>query len=308
MKKVSVLIACFNAEKYIQQCLRSLFVQSLDDYEIIIVDDGSTDSTVVKIQDAIKGQDNVFFFPREENLGTIKTRNELLKISAHNSEFIAWCDADDVYHRNKLEIQYDFLKKNPEYIGCGTWYKKFGRVNKCVFKFVNAKANAFFTCFGSPVGFPTFMQKNSPGVCFDERLDSGEDYAYVSELAKLGHLTNIKKFLTYYRVHDAQESTQNIKRQRKVHDQVSAEMCKYYLANQQNLYPFISNPLISNENSLNDFILHLNELEINNDKSLFVAIFDYRFLSYNKKNVKMLVKYSLRRNIKLIRILFLYLR
>lgn len=308
MKKVSVLIACFNAENYIEQCLNSLFVQSQRDYEIIIVDDGSSDSTVDIILTLIEGRNNVIFVPRKINLGTIKTRNELLKIAKSRSEYIAWCDADDIYHKDKLKIQYEFLRDNPIYLGCGTWYRKFGTVNRKVLKFTNPKANMFFTCFGSPVGFPTFMQKNDIDVYFDEKLESGEDYAYVSELAKIGPLTNIKRFLTHYRVHAKQESTLNNQRQKKVHDKVCSEICQYYLQDKEYLHPFINNPVIVDNPSLKIFVKYIKELEVEKNNHPLVSLFDYRFLSYNKKNINFIAKYFIHRNIKLFRIINLYFR
>nr|WP_024965014.1 glycosyltransferase family A protein [Pantoea sp. IMH] len=308
MKKVSVLIACFNAEQYIEQCLRSLFVQTLDDYEIIIVDDGSTDSTVNIIHSLIQGMNNVIFIPRKNNLGTIKTRNELLNLAENRSEYIAWCDADDIYHKDKLITQYNFLKKHPDYLGCGTWYKKFDSVNKKVFKFLNAKANTLFTCFGSPVGFPTFMQKNNIGILFDETLDSGEDYAYISELAKSGSITNIKRFLTYYRVHAKQESTLNYQRQKKVHDKVSRETCNFHLKDKENLYQYITNPVISDSCCLSKFVKQINHLNYNKDDAILASIFDYRFLSYNKRNIKFVMRYFLHRNVRMLSIIGLYIR
>ncbi|VTT27056.1 capsular polysaccharide biosynthsis protein [Klebsiella pneumoniae] len=308
MKKLSVLVACFNAEKHIEACLCSLFLQTLSDFEIIIVDDGSSDKTVDIIYSLISGRENVFFFPRELNIGTVKTRNELLKIADSRSEYIAWCDADDVYHKDKLKIQYEFLKKNPDYLGCGSWYRKFGGQNRKVIKFVNPEANRLFTCFGSPVGFPTFVQKNNIGVIFDESLESSEDYAYIGQLAKLGKLTNVKKYLTNYRVHENQESTLNFQRQMQVHKKISNDLCDFFLINKSYLYHYVANPVILDDKELTTFMSLMKSLDSEKDGKLLVAIFDYRFLVFNKKRILFLIKYIFHRNIKLFNLAALYVR
>ncbi|EII0821846.1 glycosyltransferase family 2 protein, partial [Escherichia coli] len=83
MKKVSVLIASYNCAQFIGDTLHSLCSQTMnkDDYEIIIVDDGSTDDSVNIINSLIKEQKNVIFRSRTTNLGVIKTRNELLLLA-----------------------------------------------------------------------------------------------------------------------------------------------------------------------------------------------------------------------------------
>lgn len=308
MKKVSVLIACYNAEDYIKDCLQSLIVQTLDDYEIIIVDDGSTDRTVSIIHSVIDGVDNVTFSPRSHNLGTVKTRNELIGMARGRSEYIAWCDADDLYHIEKLKTQFNFLNKHPEYLGCGTWYKKFGTVRNKVLKFTLPEANKLFTCFGSPVGFPTFMLKNNTHVVFDESLDSGEDYAYLSELAKIGQITNIKRFLTYYRVHAKQESTFNFQRQRNAHNIVCQRISQFYLKDMEFLYPFINDPVINDVDSFYLFINIIRDLKQDKKNRILIALLDYRFLSYNKKKINLIMRFILIRNLDLLTLFKLYTR
>lgn len=308
MKKVSVLIACYNAEDYIKDCLQSLIAQTLDDYEIIIVDDGSTDKSVSIIHSIVDGVENIIFSPRSYNLGTVKTRNELIELARGRSEYIAWCDADDLYHKDKLKVQFNFLNKHPDYLGCGTWYNKFGSVRNKVLKFTYPEANKLFTCFGSPVGFPTFMLKNNTPVVFDESLDSGEDYAYLSELAKIGKITNIKRFLTNYRVHAKQESTFNSQRQRNAHNIVCQRTCEFYLKDKKFLYPFINDPVINDIDSFNIFTKIISDLKRDKKNRILIALLDYRFISYNKKKINLILRLIFIRNFDLLTLFKLYTR
>lgn len=308
MKTVSVLIACYNAELYLEKCLLSLFQQTLHNFEIIIVDDGSTDNSVQLINKICSGRNNVIFIPRQENLGVIKTRNELLEFAQQRSEYIAWCDADDIYHKNKLKLQYDFLKNNNEFLGCGTWYKKFGLNNRIIIKFVNPLALKIFTCFGSPVGFPTFMHKNNLGIYFNERLESSEDYQFVSDIAMQGKLTNIRKVLTFYRVHKSQESTKNNQRQLKVHHNIASACCLAHLAYYEKLHPTLLEPLITDIKTYDQIISMLSSLQDNIFDKTLASILDYRVLVYNKKNFGYLIKYIIKRGFRLLNIYKLYIR
>ena len=308
MKTVSVLIACYNAELYIEECLLSLLQQTLHNFEIIIIDDGSTDNSVQLINKICSGRDNVIFIPRKENLGVIKTRNELLDIAKQRSEYIAWCDADDIYHKSKLKCQYAFLKRNDEYIGCGTWYKKFGISNRKIVKFVNPLALKIFACFGSPVGFPTFMHKNDLNIRFNEELESSEDYQFVSDIAIQGKLTNIKKVLTFYRVHKLQESTKNYKRQLKVHQEIAAAFCRAHFPHYEKLHPIFLDPTIKDANTYAKIISLVSSLQCNIYDKTIASILDYRVLVYNKKNFGYLVRYIFKRGFYLLNIYKLYIR
>lgn len=308
MKKVSVLVACYNAHLYLEQCLRSLFNQTLDDFEIIIVDDGSTDGSAKLIEQLCTGRENITFLLRQENLGVIKTRNQLLKMAHERSEFIAWCDADDVYHQNKLELQYSFLKKNKEYIGCGTWYKKIGVTNRKIIKFSNSFAINVFTCFGSPIGFPTFMHKNQLNIFFNENLESSEDYQFISDISMCGKLTNLRHTLTFYRVHDAQESTQNYVRQNKAHKEIAYANCKLQFQEYEKFYSLFLNPDIPDEKALDALLSFISSLKNNSRDQLLASILDYRMLVYNKKKYRFLLKYLTKRGLRFLNIYQLYIR
>ncbi|MFB0713965.1 glycosyltransferase family 2 protein [Buttiauxella noackiae] len=308
MKKVSVLVACYNAHLYLEQCLSSLFNQTLDDFEIIIVDDGSTDGSAKLIEQLCTERENVTFLLRKENLGVIKTRNQLLKMAHERSEFIAWCDADDIYHHNKLELQYHFLKKNKEYIGCGTWYKKIGITNRKIIKFSNSYAINIFTCFGSPIGFPTFMHKNQLNIFFNENLESSEDYQFITDISMRGKLTNLRHTLTFYRVHNAQESTQNHVRQNKVHQEIAYANCKLQFQEYEKFYPLFLKPDIWDEKSLDVLLSFISSLKNNPRDQLLASILDYRMLVYNKKKYRFLLKYLTKRGLRFLNIYQLYIR
>lgn len=95
----SILIPAYNAKRYIVNCINSIKDQSFEDWECIIIDDGSIDNTYNIILDNVIG-DKRFIVKQQLNQGIAKTRNELLKIA--HGEYIVWVDADDSIKEDML--------------------------------------------------------------------------------------------------------------------------------------------------------------------------------------------------------------
>ena len=107
---IDILLATYNGERYIKQQLYSLLGQTFQDWKLLIHDDGSTDDTVKIIKEFLNIdkrlhfiEDNIFFGNAGENF------MHLLKFSC--SEYIIFCDQDDVWFENKLAVLYNLIKK-----------------------------------------------------------------------------------------------------------------------------------------------------------------------------------------------------
>jgi glycosyltransferase involved in cell wall biosynthesis len=110
MPRVSVLIPTYNCARFLGRAIDSALAQTYKDYEIIVVDDGSTDDTRDVV--AQYGSKVLYFF--QHNQGLSPARN--LTLSKASGEFIAYLDADDMWYPQKLERQVAFLDTHPE---CG---------------------------------------------------------------------------------------------------------------------------------------------------------------------------------------------
>lgn len=115
---VSVIIPAYNAEKYIRVAVESVLSQTYKNYEIIVVDDGSTDDTPQIVQqfgEAVR-------YVRQPNQGLSSARNTAIRKSS--AEIIALLDADDLWEPNYLEIMIDLFERNPHMGGvyCGYQY------------------------------------------------------------------------------------------------------------------------------------------------------------------------------------------
>lgn len=105
----SVLIPLYNSEKYIAECLDSVLAQNFDDYEIVIVDDGSTDKSG-EIAEKYKKEHKCIRVIHKENEGVLLTRRRLLKEAM--GEYILWVDSDDAVKQNWMSDLYREIQIN----------------------------------------------------------------------------------------------------------------------------------------------------------------------------------------------------
>lgn len=101
MVRVTFIIPIYNAEKYLEKCLQSIKNQVITDFEVIMIDDGSTDSSV-EICKRFQSADNRFHLVRQENSGPSCARNKGIEIA--NGEWISFIDADDWIEENYLSL------------------------------------------------------------------------------------------------------------------------------------------------------------------------------------------------------------
>ncbi|MGL5414486.1 MAG: bifunctional glycosyltransferase/CDP-glycerol:glycerophosphate glycerophosphotransferase [Clostridium sp.] len=105
MMKVSVIIPVYNVEEYIEETIESLLNQTMKDFEVILVDDESTDRSVARIQKKIEGNEKKFRIITQKNGGPGKARNKGLDVA--KGEYIIFMDSDDVLPINSIEIRYN---------------------------------------------------------------------------------------------------------------------------------------------------------------------------------------------------------
>lgn len=115
--KLSIVMAVYNGERYLQEAIDSMLAQTFTDFEFVIVNDGSVDGTAELLDNQDDGR--VVVINRRNNLGLAASLNE--GIERAKNEYIARMDADDVSLPDRLEIQVRYLEANPEVGLCGTW-------------------------------------------------------------------------------------------------------------------------------------------------------------------------------------------
>ncbi len=105
--KISVIIPTYNREKFIEKAINSVLAQSVKPYEVIIIDDGSTDETF----NLLKKYKNKIKLLTQKNTGVSSARNLGIKVA--DGEWIALLDSDDIWLKHKLSTQIKYHKENP---------------------------------------------------------------------------------------------------------------------------------------------------------------------------------------------------
>ena len=119
--RVSVVIPAHNVAPYIEQALRSILPQSLWDFEILLVDDGSTDDTAAIVAGMTDPRIRLI---QQQKTGIVGALNHGLDLAM--GSLIARLDGDDVMTPGRLAAQVAFLESHPEALACGTDYELFG--------------------------------------------------------------------------------------------------------------------------------------------------------------------------------------
>jgi glycosyltransferase involved in cell wall biosynthesis len=114
MPEVSVIIPTYNSAKYLTDAVDSVLRQTHRDFEVLVIDDGSTDDTPA----VIGRYGNLVRYIRQPNSGVAAARNRGIDESL--GRYVAFLDADDTWHRDKLKAQITALRKNPGYLACYT--------------------------------------------------------------------------------------------------------------------------------------------------------------------------------------------
>lgn len=116
--KVSVIVPVYNTEKYLRKCIESLVNQTLEDIEIVIINDGSKDSSEDIIKEYIKRYPDKFVYRYQENSGQAVARNKALDLC--NGEYIGFLDSDDFVREEMFERMYNkAVEANADYVACG---------------------------------------------------------------------------------------------------------------------------------------------------------------------------------------------
>ncbi|MGQ9637959.1 MAG: glycosyltransferase family 2 protein [Thermodesulfobacteriota bacterium] len=127
MPKVSVIIPTYNRFSMVKEAIDSVLAQDFEDFELIVVDDGSTDGTF----EALRGYgEKIKLLQHAQNRGVSAARNT--GILRSKGKYIAFLDSDDLWLKRKLPIQINFLEENPQYPICYTdeiWIRRGKRVN-----------------------------------------------------------------------------------------------------------------------------------------------------------------------------------
>ncbi|MBU3632788.1 glycosyltransferase family A protein [Polynucleobacter sp. AP-Feld-500C-C5] len=204
---VSVLMPAYNVEKYIAIAIESILNQSFTNFEFIILDDGSSDSTARIIDSYADRRIRKVFLP--QNIGLVNARNTLVTMA--EGRFIAFLDADDIAMTDRLETQVQVLEADLADI-CGasyfSLYEEMGKKKSSRQRYSDSDIRALMV-ITSPLCNPTVMVKAEILKKYPYQIGKNyaEDYSLWVKLALEGYrFLNLRQKLIIYRIYAAQTS------------------------------------------------------------------------------------------------------
>jgi glycosyltransferase involved in cell wall biosynthesis len=199
---VSIVTAAWTRAQYIGIGIQSAIDQTFQDWELIIVDDGSPDNTAQVVAEWQK-RDKRIKYIRLEHVGRIAVVSNA-GLRAAQGEFVAILDDDDYWIDNrKLEKQVNFLRSHPDYIACGGWFKiingegdNIGQAQKP--ETDEAIRKVMLTANG--IANSTSMFRREPAGLYDESMPQFADWEFYLRLGKQGKLYNFPEYFLAYRM------------------------------------------------------------------------------------------------------------
>lgn len=268
----------YNSEKYVIDSIQSILNQSFSDFELIVVDDCSTDSSFSLVSGLEDSRIKLIKMP--ENSGISKALNKGIDVA--KGEYIFRMDSDDISLPYRLEKQIKYMDENPSCALCGSWIKTFG-YNEVLFDYDSSpekiKSNLmFFNCIAHPsvVIRKKFIDDNN--LFYEEDFPCAEDFYLWTKVSKLGEIHNIKEVLLMYRTHENQIGKTSRDIQRKsvlgiIKKQVS-DFLGLLSGEDENACNSILNILISKENTKEEKLLLYNLFEKIINHNEVVKFFD----------------------------------
>lgn len=202
-------MAVYNGAEHLTEAVNSILKQSFDDFEFLIIDDGSTDDTWELLQ-GFKDQ-RIVLMRNDSNLGLIKSLNRGIDMA--KGEYIVRMDHDDISSPQRLERQVAFMDSHPDCGVCGSWIRTFGAVRPRVVKYEAdpdvIKAQLLFT---NPLAHPTVILRRDLMMKFGWRYDEAylhvEDYELWSRISSQTRIYNMPEVLLHYRISSNQITRQ----------------------------------------------------------------------------------------------------
>lgn len=199
MPKVSIIVPCYNQAQYLDESLQSLLDQTYSNWECIIVNDGSPDTTE-QIAKQWATRDSRFIYLYKENGGVSSARN--LGITTAKEDFILTLDADDKYEATFLEKAMLVLVNNPEIGIVSSWGRYFTNEKQLQVYQLSGKTVVDFLFANAAVGTSLFRKECWESVGgYDENPENGyEDWEFYLRVCALGwNVHIIEEVLFFYR-------------------------------------------------------------------------------------------------------------
>jgi len=200
--RVSVLMTVYNGAMFLRESIDSILAQTFPDWELIAVDDGSTDASPLIL--AAYSDSRVRVFPLAKNIG----RTPALRYAFDNArgEYIAVLDQDDISHPARLERQVKYLAQHPDVVLVGSWAENIDQVGQVFDRFSPpTDHNEIIDLLGynNPFVHSSVMFRKETASAvggYPSQFGYAQDYALILELEQKGKLAIINEYLCKLRI------------------------------------------------------------------------------------------------------------
>ena len=203
MPKISVIMSAYNAEKYIKEAINSVLNQTFKDFEFIIINDGSTDSTkniILSYKDS-----RIRLIENKENIGLTKSLNKGLRVA--KGEYIARVDVDDPSMPERFEKQVSFLDRHKDMAVVGSWTQVINEETRKTYVLKNSCNPAIikwaYIFKNQIVHSSSLFRKKAikEAGYYNERYKYAQDFDLWFRVSRKYKMANIPKVLTKHRIH-----------------------------------------------------------------------------------------------------------
>lgn len=203
---ISVLMPVFNGVSYLSEAIESVLNQTFTNFELIIIDDCSTDTSVELIKKYTDSR--IQLIEKPVNTGLIASLNMALKLA--KGEYIARMDADDVCLPHRFATQYNYLQTYTNVLVLGSNYSIIDAPNIKPNVPITANEVKLFALTNSPVAHPSVMMRatifSKYQLSYDATQLHAEDYDLWTRILEIGTIENLPEVLLNYRIHNLQVS------------------------------------------------------------------------------------------------------
>mgnify|MGYP006141706881 CR=1 FL=1 len=211
---ISVIINCFDGEKFLSKCIKSVLSQSYQNWEIIFFNNNSSDQSVKILNSFRDRRIKLFNNNKKKNFKLYKARN--IAISKAKGKYITFLDTDDLWKKNKLKKQIELINKNPEVnIIYSNYYIIEEEKKKIYLKHKKKLPSGFITqelLNDYKIGILTLLvsKKIFSHYKFKDKYSIIGDFDYMINLSRKFNITAIQEPLAFYRIHQSNLSSKRL--------------------------------------------------------------------------------------------------
>jgi len=214
--RVSIILPTWNGSKYITKALDSVLAQTFSDWELIIINDGSTDNTEEIVGEYVKKDKRVRYY-YHNNKGQEQSRKYGIELS--NGKYIAFIDDDDVWiDKNKIEKQIEFMDENSGYVLLGTGGivcdENYNKISGYKVSEKDKDIKNTFLYKNNFIQSSVVLRKNilsNINFSNEEKYKVAEDYNLWLKIGLLGKVANINESMVMYMYREGNTSFKNKK-------------------------------------------------------------------------------------------------